>query len=336
VEHKLIPMGVLTIVLLLGSVGFAPAQAPAPTSPAARRAALLREAPQGSAAIPLLTAALHDENLVVRRTAVRLLAEIGGAPAQAALVVALGNSDVLVRRAALASLCDPPTAASLPYLKQAMQDQDPLLRLAAINLLVQLTPRTQEITDLLNQASKDEAAAVREVAAAALWPFFRENTSLRERKDWDHEIKVSQTIRLPKDGWRFQTDPKADGHLQKWYEPAFDDSAWTPISIESPWEDQGHDYDGVAWYRGTFNLPAKPQGLGAELAFDGVDEIAWVWINGQYIGQHDLGTEGWDKPFALDVTKELKWGERNQITVRVYDSAFAGGIWKPVTIQALQ
>ncbi|MEI6502204.1 MAG: sugar-binding domain-containing protein, partial [Armatimonadota bacterium] len=199
-----------------------------------------------------------------------------------------------------------------------------------------IRPRTQAINDLLEQLRKDESGPVREVAAQAVWPFFKESVSLRDRKDWDHDIKVTQAIPLPLEGWRFKTDPAAEGHLQKWFDPAYDDSAWEPIKIGSAWEEQGHVYDGVAWYRGAFDLPAKPQSLGVEIAFEGVDEVAWVWINGQYAGQHDLGTDGWDKPFALDVTKELKWGQKNQITVRVYDSKFAGGIWKPVTIQVLQ
>ena len=73
-----------------------------------------------------------------------------------------------------------------------------------------------------------------------------------------------------------------------------------------------------------------------EICFDGVDECAWVWINGRNVGQHDLGPDGWDKPFTLDITEEVRWGERNQITVRVQDSAYAGGIWKPVRIEVLQ
>jgi beta-galactosidase/beta-glucuronidase len=177
---------------------------------------------------------------------------------------------------------------------------------------------------------------VREVAAKALWPFFRETVSVRDRKDWDHDIKVVQTIPLPVEGWRFKTDPKEDGHLQKWFAPTQDDSAWLPIEIGKAWEEQGQVYDGVAWYRGSFDLPAKPSCLAVELAFGGVDEIAWVWLNGEYVGQHDLGAAGWDKPFALDVTAALKWGAENQITVRVYDSAYAGGIWKPVDLQVLQ
>jgi hypothetical protein len=296
---------------------------------------LLQQAAKGASAVPALAAALQDENLVVRRTAVRLLVELGE-PARPALADALTNTDVLVRRTAVSCLCDPPTADALPHLKTALQDPDPLLRLAAVNLVVQVEPKTQEVTALLEQARQDESAAVRDIASRALWPFFRETVSVRDRKDWDHDITVAQTIPLPKDGWRFRTDPNADGHLQKWFEAGHDDSAWETIGIESAWEEQGHAYDGVAWYRGSFDLPAKPECLAVEIAFGGVDEIAWVWINGEYVGQHDLGTEGWDKPFALDVTRELKWGERNQITVRVHDSAYAGGIWKPVSIQVLQ
>ncbi len=333
-KTPLVHLGVLLLALQLGALAAGQA-APATKPPAARRMALIQQANQGAAAVPALAAGLQDDNLVVRRTAVRLLIEVG-APARTALTGALDNADALVRRAALSALCDPLTAEALPHLKKGLVDADPLMRLTAVQMLVQLKPRTQEMNSLLEKARTDESDAVREVAAAAVWPFFKETVSVRDRKDWDHDIKVSQEIPLPTDGWRFKTDPKADGHLQKWYEPTYNDSAWLPIKIGSAWEEQGQKYDGFAWYRGTFDLPAKPQCLAVEMAFGGVDEIAWVWVNGQYVGQHDLGTEGWDKPFALDVTKELKWGEKNQITVRVYDSAYAGGIWKPVTIQVLQ
>jgi len=327
-------LALLALVVQLGfcvAEGTVAARQPA----AARRATLLREAARGPGAIPALSAALQDENLVVRRTAVRALAELG-APARLALAGALDNTDVLVRRTALRALCDPPRAESLPALSTALKDPDPLQRLTAVNLAVQVSPRSEEVLALLEVARKDEAGAVREVAAQALWPFYKDTIPIRERRNWDHDIKVAQAIPLPKDGWRLKLDPLAEGHLQRWFGPDFDDSAWLPISIGSAWEEQGHKYDGVAWYRGWFELPAKPDCIGVELAFGGVDEVAWVWINGQYVGQHDIGPEGWDKPFALDVTAELKWSARNQVTVRVYDSAYAGGIWKPVTIQVLQ
>lgn len=329
---KWVFQGMLIVVLMLPVAAYAGAEE---KSPAQRRTMLLRQAGKGLSALPMLAAALNDENLVVRRTAVRLLAELGP-PAQPILTQAFDNPDFLVRRTALTALCTPLTAASLPALARAFQDPHLPVRLIAVHLLVALQPRTEAVTELLNKARQDEAAAVREVAAQALWPFFKETVSIRDRQDWDHDIHLTQSIPLPKEGWRFQTDPSQDGHLQGWYEPSFDDSGWAPIHTEEAWEPQGFQYDGVAWYRGWFDLPAQPEHLAVEIRFGAVDECAWVWINGQYVGQHDLGPAGWDRPFTLDVTSALQWGRKNQITVRVYDSAQAGGIWKPVQLEVLK
>ena len=57
---------------------------------------------------------------------------------------------------------------------------------------------------------------------------------------------------------------------------------------------------------------------------------------GSHAGQHDIGPDGWTVPFCLDVTAFLKWGQENQITVRVLNTAQAGGIWKPVTLEVLK
>lgn len=304
-------------------------------SPEERRAALLRVAGKKSAAVPQLAAALQDENLVVRRTAARLLADLGK-PAREALGVALANDDFVVRRTAFWAVCDSLTADSLPYLEKALQDEHPALRFAAAGLLARFEPRTEAVTRLLEVARADKAQEVRAVAARALWPFYKETVSLRDRKDWDHDVKVAQSIPLPKTGWRFQTDTMQDGHLKKWYEVQCDDSQWPTIEIEKAWEPQGFEHDGIAWYRNTIELPARPEHLAVEIRFEAVDECAWVWVNGRYVGQHDIGPDGWTKPFTLDITEDVRWGAKNQITVRVEDSKGAGGIWKPVWIDVLQ
>jgi hypothetical protein len=74
-----------------------------------------------------------------------------------------------------------------------------------------------------------------------------------------------------------------------------------------------------------------------ELQVGAVDEQAWVWLNGSYVGQR-LGVpeEIWDKPFALDVTDAVQWGAENILTVRVSDFGYAGGLWKPLKITLLK
>lgn len=303
--------------------------------PGERRAALLRLVGEGAAAVPRLTAGLNDENVVVRRTAARLLARLGK-EGREPLTQALTNSDSLVRLIALRALLGSHGQRMVPLLKTALGDENVVIRQAAVAALADREPQTAEVKALLETAAKDPVEAVRNIAAKALWPFHKEVTSVRDRKDWDHVIEVAKTIPLPEDGWRFKLDPARDGHLKKWYRPDFDDSAWERVRIGKSWEEQGHTYDGVAWYRRTFILPDKPPQLATELRFDAVDECAWVWVNGTYVGQHDVGPEGWDQPFTLDVTGALKWHGRNQVTVRVFDSKYAGGIWKPVRLEVLK
>lgn len=154
-KAEISPILTMSLALLVG-LSTATWAGSAASSPAARRAALLKQATEGAASISALTAALEDDNVVVWRTAVRLLAELG-APAREALAAAFSNSDFLVRRAALVSMCDPPTADVLPQIQQAAGDPEPLVRLAAVSLLVQVKPRTQEVSDLLEQTPKDKA-----------------------------------------------------------------------------------------------------------------------------------------------------------------------------------
>ncbi|MBQ6598006.1 MAG: hypothetical protein IJH79_10690, partial [Lentisphaeria bacterium] len=59
-------------------------------------------------------------------------------------------------------------------------------------------------------------------------------------------------------------------------------------------------------------------------------------LNGKYVGQHDAGLIGWDKPFDLNITDEINWGGENVLAVRVEDTVAAGGIWKPVVINLVK
>ena len=300
-----------------------------------RRDRLQRRAAGGPSAIPELARALDDENPLIRRQAARLLLEMGE-PAKGALIGAMGNEDLLVRRTALRAAARLSTAEALPYLERGIADKSEVIRHEAVSQLAAIRPQTPDVSRLLGQASNDEVGSIRAIAQKALWPFYREVKSIRTSGEYDHDVKVAQAIPLPKDGWRFQLDAKRDGHTKRWFEPGFNDAKWRMITIEQAWQKAGVQYIGVAWYRRTIDLPPKPKHVAVELHFKGVDESAWVWVNGIYVGQHDVGPSGWDQAFTLDVTKELKWGAENQITVRAMNTANAGGIWRPVFIEVLE
>ncbi len=123
--------------------------------------------------------------------------------------------------------------------------------------------------------------------------------------------------------WRFRTDPDRLGDLTAaelvrtaddecaFHLPTYDDSAWQTIPVPGNWQQFGHNYNGVAWYRIRFTRPDIPADGVARLQFAGVDYYADVWLNGFYLGSH----EGYFAPFTFDCTPWL--AEENFLVVRV-------------------
>lgn len=135
-----------------------------------------------------------------------------------------------------------------------------------------------------------------------------------------------------KDGWVFRTDPKGKGLEEKWEKTDLDDADWKPIGIDKGWDPQGYEkYDGLGWYRIRFRLPEGLKGKHLFITFEAVDEDAYVWLNGAYLGRHF----GWDAPFHFEVTDKIKLGGENIMVVLAYDTIYQGGIWKPVKVVSL-
>ncbi len=306
----------LVICLLLVTGTFAAQSDLRSPNPAARRMALIETAARGPQAIPELTTALEDSEPLVRRCAVLCLGrfENGVLPA---LTTALKSPDFMVRRNAALVLGGYGPHAVVP-LAEALDDEHPLVRQGAVYALAAIRPRSPAVLDLLTAAVKDEDAAVQQAAVSAT----------------DQYLAVVAEMMVPRDGWKFKLDPDRVGKDAGWFKLDLDDSGWDDIGIEKAWGHFGYDYIGTAWYRRTITLPDNPGGTNALIRFGGVDECAWVWVNGEYAGEHDIGPSGWDKPFRLDVTGLLKWGQDNQITVCAMNTAMAGGIWQPITIFA--
>ena len=139
-------------------------------------------------------------------------------------------------------------------------------------------------------------------------------------------------MQLPEQ-WKFKQDRMVIGDKERWFAVDHDDSGWQSIRVGEFWDKQGYpDYDGAAWYRLNVKLPAALSGKKTELWFRAADESAKVYINGDLAGEYDIGPQGWDKPFAIDITKQVRPGRQNLIAVRVIDTDRAGGLWKPVSV----
>ncbi|MFC3551991.1 LamG-like jellyroll fold domain-containing protein [Lysobacter cavernae] len=70
-----------------------------------------------------------------------------------------------------------------------------------------------------------------------------------------------------------------------------------------------HDW----WYRSEFDAPAALDGKRLQLNFDGINYVAKIWLNGEYLGE----TRGAFIRGVFDVTSKLRPGARNALAVQV-------------------
>ena len=145
--------------------------------------------------------------------------------------------------------------------------------------------------------------------------------------------------------WRYRPDPEDAGVEQKWFTLASADGPeWLPVQVPGflPATESGPPL-GYGWYFVTFTLDEAQRQTGIELHFGGVDEQAWVYVNGEYLGEHTLKSEWiageeitiedlWDRPFKFEVPSDrLKTGV-NVLMVRFHNEALNGGIHQAVRI----
>ncbi|WP_222598423.1 glycoside hydrolase family 2 protein [Lentzea tibetensis] len=145
-------------------------------------------------------------------------------------------------------------------------------------------------------------------------------------------------------GWRFVRSDVAGAET-----PGFNDSAWTPVTVPHTWnasdgQDGGSNYHrGIGWYRKHFTPPSSLAGKRLWLQFDGVNQVADVWVNGVRLGQHRGGFAA----FRFDATSAVKPGQDNVIAVKADNAAkpdvaplsadftFFGGIYRSVSLTAV-
>ncbi|MEY3001342.1 MAG: hypothetical protein RL648_1556, partial [Verrucomicrobiota bacterium] len=167
-------------------------------------------------------------------------------------------------------------------------------------------------------------------------------------------LQATARSELSLDGsWEIAFDPYNTGRGDGWHldETFRQVDHRRDISVPLAWELIEQDYEGVAFYRREFEVPADWAGKVVQLHFGAVNYIAEVWINDEPIGYH----EGGFTPFALRVDRILKAGQENVLLVRVqgpiilsdkvvdgigpletpqWRGGITGGIWQSVKLVA--
>lgn len=125
------------------------------------------------------------------------------------------------------------------------------------------------------------------------------------------------------ENWYQANDP-GSGTGAPWSVPDLDTSTWERQYLPGFWEDAGlPGFDGVVWFRRTFDLPATWAGADAELQLGAIDDADTTWVNGTQVG----ATNGWRVPRIYRVPAAVLRPGRNTVAVRVLDTGGNGGIW---------
>jgi beta-galactosidase len=148
--------------------------------------------------------------------------------------------------------------------------------------------------------------------------------------------RVKQSIN---EDWKFFRDTIEQAHSED-----FNDSSWQTITLPHTWNkldaiDEVKGYDRkVCWYRKTVYISKENAKKHSYLFFEGVNQIADVYVNGQYVGRH----QGGYTQFNFEITSLIKYNQKNTIALKVdnrhnadipplsADFTFWGGIYRDV------
>lgn len=113
--------------------------------------------------------------------------------------------------------------------------------------------------------------------------------------------------------WEFKKDPENIGIKNQWFNGLTETRS---IAVPGSWNEQftdSRDYLDAVWYQTEAFVPENWSDEEVWIRFGSVNYHATVWVNGQQLGIH----EGGHLPFAFDISKVTKTGEKNTIVVRV-------------------
>ena len=155
-----------------------------------------------------------------------------------------------------------------------------------------------------------------------------------ERADWVNLNGV----------WQFRFDKENAGETGNWASKSaaeFPERITVPFSWGSKLSGLENKAD-IGWYRRAVKIPEAWKGKRVFLVVGASDWITKGWIDGQPVGEH----QGGYTPFEFELTSQVKWGEEQQVVLRVDDTPHpfklegkqgygeAKGIWQTIYLEA--
>ncbi|HYO23105.1 MAG TPA: glycoside hydrolase family 2 TIM barrel-domain containing protein, partial [Flavisolibacter sp.] len=126
----------------------------------------------------------------------------------------------------------------------------------------------------------------------------------------------AQQRQLFNNGWEFVKDIDSvfsDKLLKKKAAVKWDKVSLPHTASIEPIEKKAQHWQGIAFYRKFFTVPASGKGKHVAIQFDAAMQEADVYLNGEHIFNH----QGGYLPFYIDVSNKIKFGQENSLVVRL-------------------
>ncbi len=117
--------------------------------------------------------------------------------------------------------------------------------------------------------------------------------------------------------WQFRFDKENEGLSGDW----FQDASEFPltISVPFPWGSKlsgVQDAADIGWYARSIQVPKDWQDQRVFVVVGASDWHTTAWLDGQKLGEH----QGGYTPFAFDLTPHVRFGQSQQLVLRVDDT----------------
>jgi hypothetical protein len=154
--------------------------------------------------------------------------------------------------------------------------------------------------------------------------------------NWENELHLRLKKNINRD-WQFSFSKESDDFYGKITEGANWEIVGLPHTFSLPYFRSESFYEGYGWYQKRLQIDKKWLTQNICLEFDGVFQVAEVFLNGKKIGEHRGGYTG----FSIDITNAVKEGENllavrvnnlwyAQLAPRAGEHVFSGGIYRDV------
>lgn len=138
-----------------------------------------------------------------------------------------------------------------------------------------------------------------------------------------------------KDGWQFALDPDdTDNWGVEFTNHEIFPGRWTPIGLGNWWENQGHPYNGLGWYRHTFAIPDASRDKRVYAVIGGVKDTADIHATEPGKRGKQVGKVSSRTPAVIDITDAIDLMADNVLSIRVSNPSGPGGLVGPVLIVA--